>query len=109
MILEDSYLRFFVAKMKCASCGQRYSSHSINLVGDFNEFKFYQVTCASCGMQTMITAVVAGEIIPEFIEDTPANREEDDAEKNWSSSSYMLKLGNFMKYFNGDFSHMFTS
>ncbi len=107
--MEDSHLRFFVAKMKCAHCGQPYSGNSISMVGDFSEFIFYQVTCAVCGMQTMVTAVVAREPVSESLEgvaDKEANRF---GRTPRASSGYIIDRANYMKYFNGDFSQIFTS
>jgi hypothetical protein len=107
--LEDSHLRFFVAKMKCAHCGQPYSSSSISMVGDFSEFIFYQVTCSVCGMQTMVTAVVAKEPVSESLEGVTDKEAKLFGSTTRASSSYIIDRANYMKYFNGDFSQIFTS
>jgi len=107
--LEDSHLRFFVAKMSCAHCGQPYSSSSISMVGDFSEFIFYQVICGVCGMQTMVTAVVAKEPVSEPLEGLADKEAKRFGSTSRTPSGYITDRANYMKYFNGDFSQIFTS
>lgn len=107
--MNEAFLRRLFSKVECSVCGKRYDSSNIKVLDHEEDLWFLSVTCASCGTQGLVAAVVKeGSVVAEPISDlteaeysTLAGREEVGVDD-------VLDMHSFLKEFNGDFVALFS-
>jgi len=106
--MEDNLIKKLMASMKCGVCWQRYEVENIEVLGHEENLWFLRVLCVACHTQYLAAAVIEGGRAPEVI--TDLTEVELDKFRNISglTADEALDMHNFLKDFNGDFSHFFN-
>jgi hypothetical protein len=109
--LEDSHISYLLSRIKCSVCGQRYQSTTIEFIGSFDEFSYFQITCQVCKTQAFVTAVVQKDDggTSEVITDLTLEELKTSDFKIPVSTDDMLDIINYLKGFDGNFSEIFSS
>ena len=110
-MLEDSHIRYLLSRIKCGVCGQSYQSTTIEFVGSFDEFSYFQITCQVCKTQAFVTAIVQKDEgkATEVITDLTLEELKTSDFKIPVSADDMLDIMNYLKGFDGKFSEIFSS
>lgn len=103
--MEEGLIKRLMASIKCSSCGQHYEVYDMDIIGRKEDMWFLRVQCSSCHTQSLVAAIIKESRIPEVVNDLTET--ELDKLTNWVSADDVLDMHNFLKGFDGDFSHLF--
>jgi hypothetical protein len=108
--LRDKYIRHLISKIKCNVCGQHFDGATVEHLGTFDEYSYYQLTCSVCGAQAMVTAIMQkdGEGNTEVITDLSVEELSKSTSRGPVSTDDMLDMINYLKNFDGNFSGIFS-
>ena len=106
--MEESLIKKLMASMKCGVCGQHYEVDNIEVLGHEEDLWFLRVLCVACHTQYLAAAVIKEGKAPEVI--TDLTEAELDKFRNMGrlNADEVLDMHNFLKGFDGDFSHLFS-
>ena len=106
--MEDGLIKRLMSSIKCEVCGQRYEVGDINVLGHQEDLWFLSALCPACHTRCLVAAVIREGKVPELI--TDLSEAELDRFRNavQLTADEMLDMHNFLKYFDGDFSRLFS-
>jgi hypothetical protein len=107
--LEDSHIKYLLSRIKCGVCGQRYENATIEFMGNFEEFSYFQITCQICKTQALVTAVVQKDEDSQKVTDVTVDELANSDNRTPISTDDLLDMMNYLKYFDGNFSELFPS
>ena len=106
--MEDGLIKKVMASIKCGVCGEHYEVDNINVLGHEEDVWFLSVFCPACHARCLVAAVIEEHRVPQVT--TDLTRTELDRFKNVNrvTTDDVLDMHNFLKGFDGDFSHVFN-
>jgi hypothetical protein len=104
-----------MAGVKCSVCGSLYESERVEILGRQEELWFLTITCAGCGTQGLVAAMVRDASPEEAAQaralSTTARQSEPNLDPPFPSTvsdADILELRRFLEDFDGDFQRMFA-
>ena len=105
--MKEKLIKRLFTSIKCSSCGQKYELSDIETLGQKEGIWFLRASCSSCHSSCLVGAIFKeGEMDTEVTEltDLELHRFADGAEVG---ADDLLKMHDFLKKFDGDFSSLF--
>lgn len=106
--MRESFLRRLLSALKCSVCGRRYEAKDVNVLGQQGDLWFIAVFCPACGTHGLVAAVVKEGKPAEVVTDLTEEEYAEFAQKEAVGINDVLDIHNFLKYFTGDISKLFT-
>lgn len=104
-IMEERLIKRLMASMKCESCGQHYEVYNIDVLGHREDLWFLRVHCSACHTQCLVAAIVKESRMSDVVTDL-SEIELDEFKNNVIEIDDVLKMHNFLKDFDGNFSRL---
>jgi len=106
--VNEAFLKRLFSKVECSVCGKRYGKSDIKILDHEDDLWFLSVTCASCGTQGLVAAVVReGTIVAEPVSDLTEAEHSLFAGREKVGADDVLDMHSFLKEFDGDFAALF--
>lgn len=106
--MDEGFIKGLVATIKCSICSQRYEGENVKVLGHYGDLWFLSVYCSACHSQGLVAAVIKEGQIPELITDLTEEEYGKFCEMDVVGDNDLLDIHNFLKEFDGDFSHIFS-
>ncbi|MBE0415558.1 MAG: hypothetical protein IBX36_03350 [Dehalococcoidia bacterium] len=106
--MDEGFVKRVVATIRCGVCGRRYEGDNVRILGHRDDLWFLSVYCPACHSHGLVAAVIKEGGPPELVTDLT---EEEYAKFNQIAAvdaNDVLDIYNFLKEFDGDFSHIFS-
>ena len=105
--MKERLIKRLMASVKCSSCGQHYEVYDVDVLGHKEDMWFLRACCSSCHTQSLVAAIIKESRIPEVVTDLSEAELDKLADSDLVSADDVLDVHNFLKDFDGDFSHLF--
>ena len=105
--MEEKLIRKLMTSMKCDSCGQHYEVCDVDVLGHREDLWFLKVHCSTCHAQCLVAAVVKESRVPGAVTGL-MEKGRDESGGRVIAVDDVLKMHNFLKDFDGDFSQLFV-
>jgi len=105
--MDEGFIKRLVATIKCGVCSQRYQGGNVRILGHYGDLWFLSVYCSACHSQGLVAAVIKEGQVPTLITDLTEREYDKFREMGVVSDNDLLDIHNFLKNFDGDFSHIF--
>ena len=106
--MDERFIKKLMATMKCGVCGQRYEGNNIRMLGHRDDLWFLSVYCTACRSQGLVAVVIKEGKSPEVITDLTEEEYAKFGEVDVVAADDVLDIHDFLKEFDGDFSHIFS-
>ena len=106
--MEENLIKKLMASMKCGVCGHHYDTDNIEVLGHEENLWFLKVLCVACHTQYLAAAVIKDGRAPEVITDLTEAELDKFRNMGRPTADEVLDMHNFLKDFDGDFSHLFN-
>jgi len=107
-LAEEKLIKKLMASIKCGVCGQHYEVDNIEVLGHEENLWFLRVWCVACRTQYLAAAVIKEGRAPEVITDLTETELDKFRNMGGPTADEVLDMHNFLKDFDGDFSHLFN-
>ncbi|MDO8568859.1 MAG: hypothetical protein Q7R57_09135 [Dehalococcoidales bacterium] len=94
-----------MSSITCSSCGQRYESIHIDVLGHNEDTWFLQIRCSSCSTESLVAAIIKQEQVKNSIGSSDAEPEKSDSSVPVDADD-VLDMHDFLSDFDGDFSRV---
>jgi len=105
--MDEGFIKRLVTTIKCGICSRRYQGEDVRILGHYGDLWFLSVYCAACHSQGLVAAVIKEGQLPELITDLAEAEYDKFREMDAVSENDLLDIHDFLKNFDGDFSHVF--
>jgi len=106
--VDERFVKRLLASMKCCMCNKHYEPGHINVLGHRDNVWFLSVYCSSCQSQGLVAVVIRQGKAPEVITDLSETELARFSRNGRIAADDILEMHNFLKNFDGDFSHLFS-
>jgi len=96
-----------MSAMNCNSCGERYKTKNVKVLGHADYIWFLNVYCSDCHSQALITAVIKEGKPPEIITDLTKSEIAKFTQSSTIGTDDILDTHSFLNDFDGDFIKLF--
>ena len=104
--MEERIIKRLMTSVKCSSCGYNYAERNIQVIGQQHGMWFLSVYCSSCHTHYLLAATVSHEKAKVVSDLTEAEFIRFNKSRAPTADD-ILDMHNFLKKFNGDFTHLF--
>lgn len=105
--MDERLIKRLMTIITCSVCGKRYEGENVRILGRYTDLWFLSVYCTNCHSQSLVAAVLRDGKYPELVTDLTEEEYTKYREMAVVDADDVLDLHNFLREFNGDFSHLF--
>ncbi len=106
--MEEGFIKRLITTMKCGVCGQHYEVGNVRVLGHRDDLWFMSVFCPSCRSQGLVAVVIKEGKLPQVVTDFTEEEQAKFRGMEAVDADEVLDLHDFLKEFDGDFSHLFS-
>lgn len=107
-MVEENLIKRLMTSIKCGVCGRRYGENGINILGHQQDLWFLSASCNACQTRCLVAVVVKKDGLPEVVTDLTEAEFSRFGDIVGPTGDNILDMHNFLKDFDGDFSHLFS-
>jgi ribosomal protein L44E len=104
--MEERGIRRLMTSVKCSSCGQNYTAHNVQIIGQHHGLWFIRAYCSSCHTHYLLAATVnqqKSNSVTDLSESELAR-----FQKSYTPTvDDILDMHSFLKTFKGNFAQLF--
>ncbi len=105
--MEEKLIKKLMTSIKCGSCGDYYTPDEVEVLGHSGDMWFLKALCSACHTQCLVAAIIKETQAPEVVIDLTEAELAKFATKDKVSTDDLLRVHNFLKDFDGNFSDLF--
>ncbi len=105
--MEEGLIKRLMSSIKCSSCGQRYESIDIDVLGHNEDIWFLQIKCAACSTRSLVAAIIKQAEARNNAGSADKTKPERPGQTAPVTPDDVLDMHDYLSDFDGDFSRLF--